>query len=410
MQATGQCVQCGLCLPHCPTYLQTRDEAESPRGRISLMRALHTKQLPPSPQLKRHLYSCLSCRACEAACPAGVPYGELIDLSYSELLPTEPRTRRWLLKIIRPLLNNRWLRDLGAIVLQIYSRSGLQTLVRKTNTLGPFRLQRLESLLPEINNPRVRNRKYPDNTDRPVVALFTGCVAEIFERDTLAAARRLLTHLGYQVWIPARQTCCGAIHQHNGQTDAAQKFMERNLSAFATERRLDALVSTASGCGAQLSEVHKHVPGQHAVAFSARHLDINQFLAQQSWPNSPTFKPLNARVGVHTPCSLTHVLKQPGPPLELLARIPNIKLIELPDNARCCGAAGSYLLTQPQMADALAQDKLLRIRELQPDLIVTSNIGCRLHMQSALRRAALDIEVIHPVTLLVRQLNESPND
>lgn len=409
MQATGQCVQCGLCLPHCPTYLKTRNEAESPRGRLSLMRALYTNQLPPSPQLERHLNSCLSCRACEAVCPAGVPYGDLIDLTYSELLSAERPTRRRVLKIVRPFLTYRWLRHLVGIVLQIYVRSGLQALMRKTNVLKPLGLQRLESLLPEITDHHIKDRQIPDASDHPVVALFTGCVAEVFDRDTLQDARRLLTRLGYRVFIPAQQTCCGAIHQHNGQPDTAREFMERNLSAFATERPLHALVSTASGCGAQLSEVHKHIPGQHAVDFTRRHLDINQFLAQQSWPPRLGFQPLNARVGVHTPCSLTHVLKQPGHPLQLLARIPKIELIELPNNARCCGAAGSYLLTQPKMADALIQDKLQGIRDIQPAIVVTSNIGCRLHIQAALRREGSEIEVIHPVSLLVRQLGLAKN-
>ncbi len=386
--------------------MKARNEAESPRGRLSLMRALHTHQLPPSLQLKGHLNSCLSCRACEAVCPAGVPYGDLLDLTYAELLPTERPTRRTLLEIVRLLLTYRWLRHSVRFVLHIYLRSGVQTLVRKTNVLKPFRLQRLESLLPEITHRRFKYGGDPGARNRPVVALFTGCVAEIFDRDTLADARQLLTRLGYQVLVPARQTCCGAIHQHNGQPETARGFMERNLSAFATERPLDALVSTASGCGAQLAEVYKHVTGQQADDFSSRHLDINQFLAEQSWPSQLAFKPLEARVGVHTPCSLTHVLKQPDHPIQLLARIPDIELIELPDNARCCGAAGSYLLTQPQMSDALVEDKLHWIREIQPAIVVTSNIGCRLQIQAALRREGSEIEVIHPVTLLLRQLSQ----
>ncbi|MBA2410020.1 MAG: (Fe-S)-binding protein [Gammaproteobacteria bacterium] len=402
-EAADRCVMCGMCLPHCPTYNQTRNEADSPRGRIALMRALHTGQLGDGDALVEHLDGCLACRACEPVCPANVPYGDLIDSTRATLRDRRSGTFDFSKFLIGMLVTRRWPRTLAYALLLAYQRSGVENMGRKTGLLTLAGLARGQSLLPVIE-PAARPRpKSTADYGRPSVALFTGCVAEIFDRTTLNASQKLLTRLGYHVSIPKHQTCCGALHLHSGAREQALGLMKRNVRAF--EKGADqTVISTASGCGAQLSEYAKHLACDSAQRFAKRHQDICQFLTTQAWPRQPAFRRLAAKVMVHTPCSLRHVLKKPRHALDLLARIPNIELQELPDSAGCCGAAGSYMLTQPRMADILLAEQLEHVRIRRPDIIATSNIGCALHIKGGLRRAGLDCEVLHPVTLLIRQL------
>jgi glycolate oxidase iron-sulfur subunit len=403
LKATDRCVMCGMCLPHCPTYGETRLEGDSPRGRISLMHALNTGALPSSDSLVGHLEGCLTCRACEAVCPAAVPYGALIDAARATL--RQQRSKRF--DPVRTLagifIERRRPRRLAGWLLRAYQRSGVQKIARTSGILKLTGLERADSLLPPLAPLANMQTGQAVGRNDPTVGLFTGCVAEIFDRVTLAASQRMLTRLGYNVRIPSRQTCCGALYQHEGAPDKAVRLAEQNVDAF-DQANVEAVISTASGCGAQLAEYPRYLQGEPAQRFSNRHQDICQFLAEQQWPRPIRFKPLAAKVAVHTPCSLAHVLKQAEHPLALLARIPGIELFELPDNARCCGAAGSYMLRQVQMADELLADKIQYLRVQRPDILVTSNVGCALHFGAGLRRASLGTEVMHPVTLLEKQL------
>ncbi len=403
LEAADRCVLCGMCLPHCPTYGKTRNEADSPRGRISLIRALDSGSLTNSDALTSHLDGCLTCRACEAVCPAAVPYGALIDAARATL--QRQRTDRF--KLVRNaadiLITRRWLRRLVRWLLVGYQRLGIQKVTRMSGLLKLAGLARTESLLPELQ-PAARTRANGRGQHtRSTVALFTGCVAEIFDCTTMAASQRLLERLGFNVLLPSGQTCCGALHQHDGAPEKALALMQQNIKAF-DQSGIEAVVSTASGCGAQLAEYATYLDGEPAQRFTSRHKDICHFLIEKPWPRELKLKPLAAKVAVHSPCSLTHVLKQTAPPLKLLARIPGIELFELSDNARCCGAAGSYMLRHPRMADALLADKIEYVRGQQPDILVTSNIGCALHLGAGLRRANLAVPVMHPVTLLEQQV------
>ncbi len=397
---------CGLCLPHCPTYYKSRNEADSPRGRISLMKALHEESLPISAALVSHLDGCLSCRACEAVCPANVPYGELIDSARQVLFAKRGWRPRFAMTITTLLISRRWARKLIGFLLMFYQQTGIQKLLRSSALLDTLGVRRYEAFVGSIRRNTIPFKETPESGTGENIALFTGCFAEIFDRDTLAASLHLLRHLGYTVWVPNDQVCCGALHQHNGQPDKALYFTKQNLVAF-NRLKLKAIISTATGCGAQLAEYSNHIPNNQSEDFSHLHTDISAFLARHTHLERLAFKPLRARVAVHAPCSLTHVLRQSEQVTRILAQIPEIELIDLPDNARCCGAAGSYMLTQPDMSDALLRDKLEWIRQLNPSILVTSNIGCRLHIQAGLQRKNYNIEVIHPVTLLKRQLLEN---
>jgi glycolate oxidase iron-sulfur subunit len=394
------CVKCGLCLPHCPTYRLSRDEGDSPRGRIALMQGLATGLIGPGPRLEAHLDGCLTCRSCEAVCPAQVPYGRLIDAGRAELAQLHPARSR-LTRFLGAVLARRALRRGAGWLLWLYQASRLQTLVRRPRLLGAGPLARLESLLPELPAPRGWKASYPAIGARQgAVTLFTGCVGELAERQALADSITLLTRLGYEVRVPPAQTCCGALHLHNGLPAQARDLAQRNLAALADDSV--AVVGTSSGCTATLREYAELLPA--AADFGRRVEDIGGFLARaQGWERL-RFHPLAQTVAVHEPCTLRNVLKGAGAAGALLARIPGVRLRPLASGAGCCGAAGSYFLTQAETADRLAADLLATVMADPPDALVSSNVGCALHLSAHLRRAGRPLPVLHPVSLLVRQL------
>lgn len=408
LRHTDRCVKCGLCLPHCPTYGKTQNEGESPRGRIALIEGLANGRLALTPHLEAHLDSCLTCRACENVCPSEVHYGTIIDAGRALIAAQHPPSAPE--KLLTGMMTHPSLLRLGARLLRFYQRSGLRRLVRGSGLLKPIaHLTRLDALLPPIPPMRTLQAYYPTHSadKRGDVALFIGCVASVMDTGTLNAAIRLLTACGYGVYVPRTQGCCSALHMHSGATQQAHALAMQNLAAF-TGLKIDAIISTASGCGAPLSEYHKIDENDGRLKkFSENVHDISEFLASIPWPENVTFAPLEQRVAVHESCSLRHVLHQHTHAYTLLRKIPGIDVVALPGNAQCCGAAGAYMITQPVMADALRKDKLAALESSAATLLVTSNIGCALHIAAGLREAGQDIEVIHPVTLLARQLHIS---
>lgn len=403
-----RCVACGLCLPHCPTYLKSRQEAASPRGRIALMRALVHGELPLSDRLESHLDLCLVCRACEAACPVNVGYGRLIDSARAVIEANRDRRPRQ--RAVRRLGLDRLtatpdkLRRLGGL-LHLYQRSGLQRLVRLSGLLELTGAAALEAQLPDIAASSRWQDFYPAHgTSRGEVALFTGCVAAVVDRATLEASIRTLNLLGYGVRLPRRQVCCGALYQHNGEPAKALALIRENLACFNLDG-LDAIVYTASGCGAMLAEYARQPDADpDARAFVDKLRDINQFLAATAWPDGLHLTPLDKTVAVHDPCTLTNVLRLSDEPYRVLERIPQLRVVTLPENHICCGAAGTYHLAHPEMAGRLRADKLDHLRRIAPDSLVTTNIGCALYLAQGIKEAGLDIEVVHPIVLLARQL------
>jgi glycolate oxidase iron-sulfur subunit len=391
------CVKCGLCLPHCPTYLQSQNEADSPRGRIALMQGLASGIIPPGPTLEAHLDGCLSCRACEAVCPAKVPYGRLMDAG-RELLQRKNPQRGGPTRFIGYWLTRPAARNLAARLLWLYQRLGLQWLLRRSGLLGRGRLARLDSLLPRIHLPS--SMRSPETGAAVEVSLFTGCMGELADHQTLSDALSVLARLGIATSVPSTQGCCGALHQHAGMRKQAAQLAHKNLAAFGGD---SVILSSASGCGATLME-YPELLGQNGGAFSGRVQDLSSFLLSR-WPRDLPLKPLKARIAIHTPCTLKNVMKQADAVHALLQKIPGVTLMTLDAGERCCGAAGSYFITQPEMADRLLEEKLEAARRLAPDLIVSGNIGCSLHLAAGLRRAGLSVELLHPVSLMKRQLD-----
>lgn len=401
LAAADQCVKCGLCLPHCPTYRVTLNEAESPRGRIALMQGLATGTLAASPALEAHLDGCLTCRACEVVCPAGVPYGRLIDAGREALAERRPgRTR--LARAMAAVLMRKPLRFGLAALLWLYQRLGLLRLLRATGVLGHGRLARLDSLLPEIAWPVLPRPRRATVPGTATVAVFATCTSPLVERETLTAAVSLLETLGCAVSVPAGQTCCGALHQHAGLPEPARRCAARNVEAFADAQTV---VGVASGCTAQLLEYDRLADDPAAAAFAGKVQDLHGFIAAHPALGQLSFAPLAARVLLHTPCTMRNVVRGERAVRTLLERIPGLEIVEL--DAGCCGAAGSYFLQQPVMADALLQPRLDRIAAERPTYVLSSNAGCALHLAGGLRRAGLTVSVRHPAQLLAQQLAPS---
>ncbi|MFA7318094.1 MAG: (Fe-S)-binding protein [Sulfuricella sp.] len=397
-EEAGRCVACGLCVPHCPTYRKTLNEADSPRGRIFMMAALLEQRLPLSPEVLHHLDLCLTCRACENACPSRVRYGWLADGMRTWLEPQRQRPAGQL-RLRRMLFNTlrhpRWLRSAGWL-LQSYQRSGLQRLARKSGALAAFGLARAEAQLPVLQKGHSLHGMHAANgTPRGTVGLFLGCVAQMTDAPTLSAAIFILNRLGYSVEVPRAQTCCGALHQHNGATGAAQALSCENRQAFSTPG-LQAILHAASGCGATLAE--------QDPPLTAPLLDISTFLSQARGWEQVELAPLQQSIAVHEPCSSRNVLHDQDAAYQLLLHIPGARIIPLAGNDQCCGAAGSYALTQAAMADLLLRDKIEAIKTGGARIIAKSNPGCAMHLAAGLRAEGMAIEVLHPVRLVARQM------
>jgi glycolate oxidase iron-sulfur subunit len=279
----------------------------------------------------------------------------------------------------------------------------------------------LEAQVPFIDKPRSSSWSpvYPAvGKPRGEVGLFLGCVARVADATTLDAALFVLNQLGYVVHVPTAQTCCGALHQHRGDVDAAAQLEHQNVQAFAG-LDLSAIITTASGCGAQLSEYSSFSGWQRATRATTvgpqaggettrrsppKVLDISEFLAVAEGWEDTRLQPLPHKILVHEPCTLRNVLRASAYAYKLLERIPQAQVVPLAGNDQCCGAAGTYFLDQPEISAALLEDKVTALKAGQACYLATSNVGCALHIAAGLRQAGLGIEVIHPVTLVARQM------
>lgn len=367
---TGRCVACGLCLPHCPTYHKTQSETDSPRGRILLTQAVAQGVLPVNAQYMAHMDLCLTCRACERVCPNHVQYGKIAD--HARAVISKHRPTNWRTRAALHLVGNKALLRFSGTMLRIATVTGLK---------------RLLPILPATPAQQQWKSVYPAAHARGEVFLFLGCASSVLEADTLAASIFVLNQLGFTVRVPSQQTCCGGLHLQAGQS--AQHLNAQNQAAFAASDL--PILSVASGCGSRL---HELMPG--------RALDIAAFLAQADGWDAIILAPLAAKIAVHEPCSLRNVLRSEASLYRLLKRIPNAEVVPLPGNTQCCGGAGSYSLTQPEMAGKLRDDKIGLIEKTGADYLVTSNIGCALHMASGLTNQKTIIT--HPVMLLAKQM------
>jgi len=406
MDGLRACVHCGICLPQCPTYRVLGEEMDSPRGRVYLMRAAAEGRAELTPGLARHLDLCLGCRACETACPSGVPFGQLLEATRAQLDRKRVRAREsahatleWALSIF-PHPDR-----LGALLwpLRLYQASGLRTLVRASGILAPFkRLQAMDALLPRVlpsasSLPELIPAR---GRARGRAALLTGCVQRFFFPEINLATARLLSAAGWEVVVPRGQGCCGALHLHAGRLDEF-RAMARSLMA-ALGRDVDIVVTNAAGCGSALKEYGHWLGDEGAERFAGLVKDISEVLVDADLPLGE----LRETVTYHDACHLAHGQRVRAQPRELLRRIPGLTLVDLKDSDLCCGSAGVYNLLEPEMAVELGRRKLERIRETGARIVATGNPGCIMQIAQQALEAGLTLEVMHPVTLLSRALRE----
>jgi glycolate oxidase iron-sulfur subunit len=402
------CVHCGLCTSSCPTYLETGDENNGPRGRIQLIRLVADGRTDLTDRMQRNLELCLDCRACESACPSGVQYGQLIEPFRQAIAAKDQRFekrfdffRSWILLNVFPYADRmrlmlrpmRLLQRLG--VMSAIERLGLMKLL-------PGRLGRLAQMLPPPTRPGPRLPKFLPavGRKRARVAFFVGCVADAIYRPVHWATIRVLQQNGCDVFIPRGQGCCGAIHFHNGDPLGARQFADANLVAFELDR-YDAILVNHGGCGAMLKEYghHWHDGLQpHRIRFSEKVKDVHEFL------DNLGAVPFSGRIDVsavyHDSCHLAHAQRVATAPRRLLARIPGLDLRDLPEAGVCCGAAGTYNLTEPEMSDRLSRRKLDNIVGTGARIVLTANAGCLLQIDREVRQAGVGIQVMHPMELM----------
>jgi glycolate oxidase iron-sulfur subunit len=403
-----RCVHCGLCTSACPTYTESGDENNGPRGRIHLMRLVADGQVPLTQRVRRHLELCLDCRGCEAACPSGVNYGRLIEPFRLAVEKAETRLEKrvdWfrdgillglmpyadrLRRLLPPV---RLLQRLG--IFQAAERLGLFGLL-------PSRLGRLVSLLPPPAKPGPRLPRFLPavGRKRARVAFFVGCVADAMFRPVHWATLRVLQQNGCDVFIPPGQGCCGAIHLHNGDGLGARRMADANLVAFELDR-YDAIVVNHGGCGAMLKEYGHHWKDglqPHREKFAAKVKDVHELL--DALGVVPPDGPIAAVATYHDSCHLAHAQHVAAAPRRLLARIPGLDLRDLPEAGFCCGSAGTYNLTEPEMADRLSRRKMENILGTGARIVLAANAGCLLQIQREVRRGGHPILVLHPMELL----------
>jgi glycolate oxidase iron-sulfur subunit len=413
VEGVNQCVHCGLCLAYCPTFSELGTEMDSPRGRIFIIKSLAEGRMSLSDSTVRHLSLCLDCRACETVCPAGVPYGRLIEAAKAEIERARPgslgrRLFRWL--NFGLLLGHPRLLGLAASGARFYQASGLQRLVRKSGLvrLLPGTLPAWEALLPPV--PARRERAAPpavtraEGTRRARVALLTGCVQSVIFAAHNRATARVLAKNGCEVVVPGGQGCCGALNAHGGDHERALAMARQTIDAFEAARA-DAVVVNTSGCGAHMKAyghllADDRVYAERAKRFAASVRDLAEFLAPE--PLRGPLSPVPLTCTYHDPCHVVHGQKIKSEPRKLLAQIPGLRVVELTESDWCCGSAGIYNLTEPEMATRLLHRKVSHVLATGAEAVVTANPGCILQIQAGLGAHDASVRVMHLVEILDR--------
>ena len=413
------CVHCGLCLASCPTYLESGNENDSPRGRIYLMRAVQDGRLPLGDTAVRHIDLCLGCRACEAACPSGVEYGELLEHTRDHI---EKHYRRpaWQ-KFLRRVAIEKVFPFPGRMRLALLPAKIMRA-VRADKLLPKFAREAL-ALVPDsarvVELPMVSSAATGPRKGR--VGFISGCVMSVLFGETNAASVWLLNLAGYEVVTPPLQGCCGALYAHGGSLERARACARHNIEVFE-RHNLSAIVINAAGCGSTLKEYGHLLRGdaqwaERADKFSAKVKDLTEWLMEikfqvpsskfQGVANSALRAPHSARkVTYHDACHLAHPQRITKQPRELIKAVAGENLVQLPESDVCCGSAGSYNLTEPAMAGRLQQRKVENILKTGAQIVVTTNPGCILQLRAGLKKAGARVEVLHIADFLLRALGD----
>ncbi|WP_066300777.1 (Fe-S)-binding protein [Bacillus sp. FJAT-29937] len=404
----ADCVHCGMCLESCPTYELTGQEQHSPRGRVYLIKAVAEGKLEVNEQFMDPVFACLDCRACTTACPADVDVGGLIEEARGQIRQAIPlkgwkgTVSKFFLHGIFPHQNR--LNTLGGM-LKFYQKSGIQKVVRKTKLINimPEHLVQMEAIMPEVNKPvrkKYKNQsviKAKGETKREV-AMLTGCIMDVMFSDINESTINVLTRNGNDVKIPENQTCCGALHVHAGDRDMGRQLAKQNIEAFKDAEKV---IVNAAGCGCMMqeyAELFREEPEWHKEAeeFSKKVVDISKHLHDTGYEKPKA--EVKTRITYHDACHLAHGQGVRKEPREILLDIPGVEMVHMPNADRCCGSAGIYNITNPEMADAVLESKMENVPDV--DMISMGNPGCMLQMAVGVQKYGRNQKIVHTVQLL----------
>ncbi|MEL3973200.1 (Fe-S)-binding protein [Rossellomorea oryzaecorticis] len=405
----ADCVHCGMCLESCPTYELTGQEQHSPRGRVHLIKSVAEGKLEVNEQFMDPVYACLDCRACTTACPADVDVGGLIEEARGQIRQAMP-LKGWKGMISKTFLEGLFphpnrLNTLGGM-LKFYQKSGVQTLVRKTGLINvmPKHLVEMEAIMPEIKQSVRKKYKNEEiikakGETKHEVSMLTGCVMDVMFGEINDATINVLTRNGNDVVIPKNQTCCGALHVHSGDREMGRKLAKQNIEAFKDSEKV---IVNAAGCGCMMKdypELFHEDPEWRAKAeeFSDKVDDISKYLYDTGYEKPKA--EVNTRITYHDACHLAHGQGVREEPRDLLLNIPGVEMVHMTDSDRCCGSAGIYNITNPEMAGAVLESKMQNVPD-DVEMISMGNPGCMLQMAMGVQKYGKNQRVVHTVQLL----------
>jgi glycolate oxidase iron-sulfur subunit len=405
----ADCVHCGMCLESCPTYELTGQEQHSPRGRVHLIKSVAEGKLEVNEQFMDPVYACLDCRACTTACPADVDVGGLIEEARGQIRQAMP-LKGWKGVVSKTFLEGLFphpnrLNTLGGM-LKFYQKSGAQTLVRKTGLIKvmPKHLVEMEAIMPEIKQSVRQKYKNEEvikakGETKHEVSMLTGCVMDVMFGEINDATINVLTRNGNDVVIPKNQTCCGALHVHSGDREMGRKLAKQNIEAFKDS---DKVIVNAAGCGCMMKdypELFHEDPEWRAKAeeFSDKVDDISKYLHETGYEKPKAV--MNTRITYHDACHLAHGQGVREEPRELLLNIPGVEMVHMQNSDRCCGSAGIYNITNPEMAGAVLESKMQNVPD-DVEMISMGNPGCMLQMAMGVQKYGKNQRVVHTVQLL----------
>jgi glycolate oxidase iron-sulfur subunit len=406
----NDCVHCGFCLPACPTYVETHNELDSPRGRIHLIKNAVEGKIPLDDSLVKHLDLCLGCLACETACPSGVKYSSLIETSRSQI---ERRyNRNSFDKIIRSIIFSIFpytlrLKLLSPFLLA-YKYLGFKYFLNKTGLVEklPSGIRNFIKLTPDIKASEFFSGlpKFVKSKNDKIynVILLKGCVQSVFFPNVNKSTVNVLSKLGCDIEIPKKQGCCGALSLHSGRMEEARAFAKKLIDEFS-KHDYDTIIVNSAGCGSSMKEyaillIDDPEYRDKAKEFSSKTKDIIEFLDEIGF--EADLNEINKKVTYQDACHIAHGQRITSEPRQLIKQIPGIQFAELSESDMCCGSAGIYNLVQPEMSEKLLKRKVLNIKEIKPDILVAGNPGCLLQITSGLNKEGINIETAHPIELI----------